>query len=58
MPDAPPAEETKGVYSLQVVWLFALPDPDHKLIMSPILIAFLVPPELSGGNTNAGGRFA
>jgi hypothetical protein len=58
LPDAPPSGETKGVYSLQVVWLFLLPDPDYTLIMYPILPVLLVSPESSGGNTNAESRFA
>ncbi|MCG6867947.1 MAG: hypothetical protein LJE91_04220 [Gammaproteobacteria bacterium] len=52
-PDAPPSGQTEGVYSLQVVWPFALPTPDYKLLTYSIL-PVLQRPESSSGDTTVG----
>ncbi len=52
-PDTPPSGRTAGAYSLQVVWPFALPDPDYRLITYSILPVLQVP-DAAGADTTVG----
>ena len=51
--DAPTSGQTEGVYSLQVVWPFALPTPVYKLLTYSMLPVLRLP-ESSSGDTTVG----